>query len=156
MTSAVPDLHLLFASKATTKAKTFLSRAASHHHQHSGPNALSSSLSKSPHNSSGFGNVSAGVVNAEINRRDDRGRTVLHLACSETETWAIEWIDALLAVPGCQVNATDEESGWTALHRTLYVGNIAAATRLLARQDIDMRVKDHEGQFAHGLAPPRH
>lgn len=54
---------------------------------------------------------------AEVNRRDEAGRTVLHLAASEVGEWALEWLELLLAIPGLQVNALDKESGWSALHR---------------------------------------
>lgn len=61
--------------------------------------------------------MATAALNAEVNRRDDLGRTVLHLAASELGEWALEWIELLLAVPGLQVNAVDKESGWSALHR---------------------------------------
>lgn len=139
---STPDIHLWFATRALTKARSFVNHHQRAHHGQGGQQQ-SSSLSKSPNYLSS--SITSGVVSSEINRRDDKGRTVLHLACSETDAWAIEWVELVLAVNGCQVNAQDEESGWTALHRALYVGNIAAAKLLLARQDIDQRVKDHEG-----------
>ncbi|GAA5880086.1 hypothetical protein JCM3774_003304 [Rhodotorula dairenensis] len=115
-------------------------------------------LSKSPNaNVSGWGGAGGGgigaqstladraAVVAEINRRDHLGRTVLHLAVVEPDAWALDWVELLLAVPGCLVNLQDTESGWSALHRALYSGNIAAARLLLCRDDIDTRLKDHEG-----------
>jgi hypothetical protein len=36
--------------------------------------------------------------------------------------WALDWVELLLAVPGCAVNLQDTESGWSALHRALYSG----------------------------------
>jgi len=62
------------------------------------------------------------VVFAEVNRRDYLGRTVLHLAVMEKDSWALDWVELLLKVPGIQVNLPDLESGWTALHRALYSG----------------------------------
>ncbi|BGP17782.1 hypothetical protein JCM10213v2_005824 [Rhodosporidiobolus nylandii] len=91
------------------------------------------------------GSVEKQAVTAEVNRRDYLGRTVLHLAVSETDPWALDWVELLLAVPMLQANLPDTESGWTALHRALYIGNIAAARLLLARDDVDTRVKDSEG-----------
>jgi inhibitor of Bruton tyrosine kinase len=66
----------------------------------------------------------------DVNARDRFGRTVLHLACSATDdTMALEIVRLLLLVGNASVNVNlqDEESGWTALHRALYVGNIPAA-----------------------------
>lgn len=57
-------------------------------------------------------------INAEVNRRDWLGRTVLHRAVSEME-WkgAAEWVEMLVAFGGTGVNLQDRESGWGALHR---------------------------------------
>lgn len=57
------------------------------------------------------------IVNAEVNKKDHLGRTVLHLAVMEVAEWALEWVEVLLTVPGLAVNAVDTESSWTALHR---------------------------------------
>ncbi|GAA5985736.1 hypothetical protein JCM5350_007474 [Sporobolomyces pararoseus] len=152
------DLHALYASRAIAKARAFVNRggAASSSSQNSSANGGGGAgqgggggngLSKSP----GMGGFAAGgslekqVVFAEVNRRDYLGRTVLHLAVVEKESWALDWVEILLKVPGLQVNLPDLESGWTALHRALYSGNIIAAKMLLARDDIDTRAKDSEG-----------
>ncbi|KAG8738519.1 hypothetical protein FRC10_006765 [Ceratobasidium sp. 414] len=81
------------------------------------------------------------------NSRDALGRTVLHLACADVAPVALEFTRALLALPSAQidVNAQDTESGWTALHRALYAGNLPAAILLLARNDIDTGIRDLEG-----------
>jgi hypothetical protein len=68
------------------------------------------------------GSVEKQMVFAEVNRRDYLGRTVLQLAVMEKESWALDWVELLLKVPGLQVNLGDSESGWTALHRALYAG----------------------------------
>jgi hypothetical protein len=76
----------------------------------------------------------------------------------------------LLAHPRIDVNLQDVESHWTALHRALYNGNIAAAyvafrhfrcgdtqfatflsILLLQRGDIDTSLKDFEGYRAFDL-----
>ena len=67
------------------------------------------------------------AMSCDVNARDWLGRTVLHLACSSTERFAIEYVRRLLAHPAINVNICDVESRWTALHRALYHGNIAAA-----------------------------
>ncbi|KAG9084394.1 hypothetical protein FRC06_004100, partial [Ceratobasidium sp. 370] len=81
------------------------------------------------------------------NSRDALGRTVLHLACADVAPVALEFTRALLALPSAQidVNAQDIESGWTALHRALYAGNLPAAILLLVRSDIDTGIRDLEG-----------
>ncbi|GAA5933454.1 uncharacterized protein JCM15063_001318 [Sporobolomyces koalae] len=166
------DLHALYASRAIAKARAFVNRggatstgttfgtgtnssgvgsnAAGGAGTGGGGGSGNSGLSKSP-GMGGFAGGGAGgslekqIVFAEVNRRDHLGRTVLHLAVTEKESWALDWVELLLKVPGIQVNLQDLESGWTALHRALYSGNIAAAKILLARNDIDPRAKDTEG-----------
>jgi len=49
------------------------------------------------------------------------------------------------------VNLQDYESGYTALHRALFAGNIRAARDLLMRHDIDISIKDAEGLTAFDL-----
>ncbi|KAI0057376.1 hypothetical protein BV25DRAFT_1973088 [Artomyces pyxidatus] len=88
---------------------------------------------------------------ADVNARDTLGRTVLHLACAATDPAALEYVRMLLANPGIDVNVRDKESRWTALHRALYHGNLAAAILLLQRSDTDASVKDAEGYTAFDL-----
>ncbi|KAF8653250.1 hypothetical protein AX16_004048 [Volvariella volvacea WC 439] len=78
-----------------------------------------------------------------VNTRDERGRTVLHLACASKD--ALDYVKILLAHPSIEVNLPDMESRWTPLHRALYNANIQAALLLLQRSDIDMSVRDYEG-----------
>ncbi|KDN36541.1 hypothetical protein RSAG8_10788, partial [Rhizoctonia solani AG-8 WAC10335] len=89
----------------------------------------------------------SGQLDNNPNLRDALGRTVLHLACADLAPIALEFVRALLALPSGQidVNAQDTESGWTALHRALYAGNLPAATLLLGRSDIDTGIRDLEG-----------
>ena len=106
----------------------------------------------------------------DVNARDWLGRTVLHLACAVSARPATEYVRLLLAHPGIDVNLQDVESHWTALHRALYDGNIAAAyvvyhhiwccsikltpfqsILLLQRGDIDTSLKDSEGYRAFDL-----
>lgn len=105
------DLHLLYRERSVRKARAFL--------RSSSAGASSSSnaggLSKSPNG--GSNHWTTGAINAEVNRRDSLGRTVLHLAASELGEWALEWVEMMLSVAGMNVNAGDTESGWSALHR---------------------------------------
>ncbi|KAL2012294.1 hypothetical protein VTN00DRAFT_5012 [Thermoascus crustaceus] len=73
---------------------------------------------------------------AQVNARDQYGRTLLHLVASSPKASAIEFATALLEIPFIDIYAQDSESGWTALHRALYSGNAAIAQALMAR---DMR-----------------
>ncbi|CAE6451855.1 unnamed protein product [Rhizoctonia solani] len=88
-----------------------------------------------------------GQLDNNPNVRDANGRTVLHLACTDLAPIALEFVRALLTLPLGQidVNAQDTESGWTALHRALYAGNLPAAILLLGRSDIDAGIRDLEG-----------
>ncbi|KAK9239107.1 hypothetical protein V1525DRAFT_62991 [Lipomyces kononenkoae] len=88
----------------------------------------------------GGGNTAAAAK--DVNRTDAYGRTVLHLACSDNK---IEFVDVLFKVPCLDILAADLESGWTALHRALYAGNIAIAQLLIATNRDTIRVKDREG-----------
>ncbi|KAL1759711.1 hypothetical protein FB107DRAFT_204512 [Schizophyllum commune] len=86
----------------------------------------------------------------DVNKRDWLGRTPLHLACSAGLD-ALDYVRILLRHPAINGNLTDAESGWTALHRALYAGNLPAAILLLQRGDIDISVKDLEGYTAFDL-----
>ena len=77
--------------------------------------------------------------------------SVLHLAASSTTQQAYTFFSILLRNPNIFVNFQDYESGYTALHRALFGGNIRAARDLLARGDIDMSIKDAEGLTAFDL-----
>lgn len=80
------------------------------------------------------------------NVRDPSGRTVLHLVCSTADdTRSYDYLSTLLHHPLININLPDYESGWTPLHRALWVGNLRAARELMARGDVDMGVKDFEG-----------
>lgn len=71
--------------------------------------------------------------------------SVLHLAAANLTPQAYQFFQMLLRNPNLSVNLQDYESGYTALHRALYVGNIRAARDLLARSDTDVSVTDAEG-----------
>lgn len=80
------------------------------------------------------GNPSAAVGTigrSEINSRDYAGLTLLLRAASSTAPDAIYFVEALLDHPAIDIYARDHESGWNALHRALYVGNISIARLLL-------------------------
>lgn len=101
------------------------------------------------------------LTRSGVNARDGYGRTLLHHAASSSGDKAIEFVRLLLEIPLLDLYAQDTESGWTALHRALYFGNIAAAQMLMLK-DVQnatdyttnvshvnagglVKIKDHEG-----------
>ncbi|KAK5078701.1 hypothetical protein LTR64_002885 [Lithohypha guttulata] len=101
------------------------------------------------------------LTRSDINARDGFGRTLLHHAVSSRSDNAQEFVKVLLETPFLDLYVQDTESGWTALHRSLYSGNIAAAQALMVK-DIQnatdyttnvshvnagglVKIKDHEG-----------
>lgn len=90
---------------------------------------------------------------ADINWRDSHGVTLLHHIASSKSENAAEFGVALLQLPLLDLYVQDEESGWTALHRALYTGNITIARALMARdiQDILAHSTAATSQGAGGL-----
>ena len=100
-----------------------------------------------------------GLGRNEINSRDHTGLTVLLRAASSTADNAISFVEALLEHPAIDIYVQDPESGWNALHRALYAGNISIARLLLEKECKDLtghtaslhrvgqliKTKDHEG-----------
>lgn len=98
---------------------------------------------------------------AEVNSRDHAGLTILLRAASSTANDAIDFVEILLNHPAIDLHVQDPESGWNALHRALYAGNISTARMLLEKERRDLtwqtvgvsvskagrliRTKDHEG-----------
>lgn len=160
---------------------------ASHSSQHTskghgGGTASSSSFGNKVGNSGGFGTspkavtknrkISGQVGNAsgnkghgsalsrlELNSRDYAGLTVLHRVASANSANAIMFATALIEHPSIDLYTQDVESGWTALHRALYFGNITIARAIIERDSKDrvagntgarpdssvIKVKDREG-----------
>lgn len=83
--------------------------------------------------------------------RADLRYSVLHLAAASLAPTAYTFFSILLKHPHISVNLVDQESGYTALHRALFAGNIKAARDLLLRNDIDATIKDAEGMTAFDL-----
>ncbi|KAG5929185.1 hypothetical protein E4U42_006913 [Claviceps africana] len=102
-----------------------------------------------------------GLNRSEINSRDHAGLTVLLRAASSTHPNARDFVQALLEHPFLDLYVQDPESGWNALHRSLYTGNVSIARLLLAKERIHLttntnqaavgkvgqliKTKDHEG-----------
>ncbi|KAG8936134.1 hypothetical protein FRC02_004452 [Tulasnella sp. 418] len=135
-------LHIHFLNKGLARFRQVLESIK--------PNANSSGLSSSGPRS-WQNNSPANVQTCDINARDHMGRTVLHLACTSLEPYALEFVKALLQHPAINVNAHDDESHWTALHRALWVGNLPAVVLLLQHADMDTGIKDYDGYTAFDL-----
>lgn len=72
---------------------------------------------------------------------DKWGRTALHTAASCGKTDVVEW---LLEEKHADVTQKDGESGWTALHRAIFYGQLATTTMLIQYKS-DLYTRDHEG-----------
>lgn len=90
---------------------------------------------------------------ADLNWRDSKGVTLLHTIASSPRDTASEFAAALLEQPLLDLYIQDEESGWTALHRALYFGNVTIARALMDRdlQDSVTHLTSASTQGAGGL-----
>ena len=86
------------------------------------------------------GQAAGGFSKADLNTRDHAGLTLLLRAASSTSSNAISFVEALLDHPAVDLYAQDLESGWNALHRALYNGNISIARLLLDKERKDLHV----------------
>ncbi|KAL9130076.1 MAG: hypothetical protein Q9217_001635 [Psora testacea] len=102
------------------------SRKLSTHHAH----AISSSGSLRS-------DANVSLSRGNINWKDAHGVTLLHLIASSTAPNASEFALALIDSSLLDLCAQDDESGWTALHRALYFGNITIARALMNRDILD-------------------
>lgn len=78
------------------------------------------------------------LTRADVNWRDANGITLLHSIASCPHEAASRFAAALLQVPSLDLFIQDTESGWTALHRALYFGNVTIARALMNRQTYDV------------------
>jgi ankyrin repeat protein len=101
----------------------------------------------------------------DINRKDHAGLTLLLRASSSRLESARGFVRALLDHPAINIYVQDMESGWNALHRALYAGNMSIAQLLLEKERVALagraggsspqgdasriqpliKTKDHEG-----------
>ncbi|CUS12994.1 unnamed protein product [Tuber aestivum] len=85
------------------------------------------------------------LTRQSLKESDTYGRTILHLACSTSDSRGLPFVEALLSHSLIDPCIQDLESGWTALHRALYHGNISAARAILSNDLSSVGVKDHAG-----------
>ncbi|KAF4464309.1 myosin [Fusarium albosuccineum] len=124
------------------------------------PAAKQRRTSGHPQTPAKYRDANTNIGRAEINSRDHAGLTVLLRAASSTDANAHEFVRALVEHPAIDLYAQDPESGWNALHRSLYSGNVSIARLLLEKERVDLtshnlsavnkvglliKTKDHEG-----------
>lgn len=113
-----------------------------------------------PQNTTPKTQVNVTLNRTDINWRDSHGVTLLHHIASSISDNASDFAVALLQLPLLDLYIQDDESGWTALHRALYFGNITIARALMDRDIQDaiehssvgghaagglIKIKDREG-----------
>ena len=81
----------------------------------------------------------------DINWQDVHGVTLLHHIASSDNVNAPAFAATLLELPQLDLCIQDEESGWTALHRALYFGNVTIARALIDRDVRDATELSHVG-----------
>ncbi len=89
------------------------------------------------------------VQRADVNALNDGGCGLLHEASSEGK---LKYVAYLLSVPGIQVNLTDRNDGWTALHYACAVGHLAIVHELLQHPSVDVTIKENRGGTALHMA----
>ncbi|XP_069830794.1 inhibitor of Bruton tyrosine kinase isoform X2 [Dendropsophus ebraccatus] len=72
--------------------------------------------------------------------KDDFGRNVVHISASCGKKGVLDW----LAAKGVDLTVKDKESGWTALHRSIFYGHIDCALTLL-KHGCSLHVQDKDG-----------
>nr|XP_015211679.1 PREDICTED: inhibitor of Bruton tyrosine kinase [Lepisosteus oculatus] len=80
--------------------------------------------------------------------KDEFGRTALHFAASLGQKSLLDW---LLEVKGADLLAKDKESGWTALHRSVFYGHIHCLMSLVKHGGC-LSTQDKEGLSVLDLA----
>ena len=128
------------------------------------PNLQSKSRGQSESHSGTRGNKALGnicLTRGDVNAKDRHGVTLLHLIASSAAADSSSFALAFLDIPLLDLYVQDLESGWTALHRALYSGNVTIARALMDRDTRDatghtsisgihnagglIKIKDREG-----------
>lgn len=86
--------------------------------------------------------------------RDASGRTALHMAASCGRTELVKW---LVRNRHADINARDEESGYTALHRSIFYGKIDVAVELIKMgANVDLLDDDSLTMLEHAMKDGLH
>ena len=86
--------------------------------------------------------ITKGICNNPGRISDVNGRSPLHLAAAVGKLKIVEWI---LTGKNGQVNGKDLESGYSALHRALFHGQVHVAKVLISQFSANLAVQDHDG-----------
>ena len=86
--------------------------------------------------------ITKGICNNPGKVIDPNGRSPLHLAAAVGKLKVIEWI---VSLKNGQLNAKDLESGYSALHRALFHGQVHVAKVLISQFNANISLQDHDG-----------
>ena len=86
--------------------------------------------------------ATTGICNTPGKVSDTSGRSPLHIAASVGKLKVLDW---LLRFKGAQVNAKDGESGYSALHRAIFHGQLHIAKALVSNYNANLYVQDFDG-----------
>ena len=86
--------------------------------------------------------ATTGICNTPGKVSDTSGRSPLHIASSVGKLKVVDW---LLRFKGAQVNAKDGESGYSALHRAIFHGQLHIAKALVSNYNANLSVQDFDG-----------
>ena len=84
----------------------------------------------------------SGICNNAGRVTDASGRTPLHIASSVGKLKIVDW---LLRFKGAHVNAKDGESGYSALHRAIFHGQLHIAKILVSNYNANLSLQDFDG-----------
>ncbi|XP_041419028.1 inhibitor of Bruton tyrosine kinase-like [Xenopus laevis] len=76
-----------------------------------------------------------------VTLKDDFGRNATHIAASCGKKNVLDW---LITGKGVDLAVKDKESGWTALHRSIFYGHIDCALSLL-KHGSNLYIQDKDG-----------
>ncbi|KAI4248256.1 MAG: hypothetical protein LQ352_005974, partial [Teloschistes flavicans] len=140
---AFKGLHGLPAGNPSTNLAT--SPTLSHKHK----KAVHGGLTGTNHAKGTKSAPSLILSRADINVKDSSGCTLLHHVASSANADAVQFANAILDLPLLDLYVQDAESGWTALHRALYFGNVAIARLLLHHDSRDATGQSNIGGNYH-------
>ena len=86
--------------------------------------------------------ATTGICNNPGKVTDVSGRSALHIAASVGKSTLVEW---LIRFKNGNVNSKDGESGYSALHRALFHGQLHVAKQLVSNFNANLQLIDFDG-----------